>query len=236
MGGCRVLKYEKEKERKAFKAMTFREKLTHIRNYYTLHIVAVIIVIAIGAWALNYYVINPPKTASLSIITMSDAGLNLDTTEFYQSINQELADLCTDSQEIQIQAMSMRDDEYQTGYYNSQKLVALVAAKSVDIIIGPLDLLKSYASADYFYHLDEFFSEEEAARMDTVSCEVTEETDEVGRVTKASGPYPLLISIGTPEILQSQFGTQQELYIGIVGNAPNPESVKIFIEYLLNMQ
>ena len=88
MGGCRVLKYEKEKEKKAFKAMTFREKLTHIRNYYMLHIVATIIVIAIAAWALNYYVINPPKTASLSIITMSDAGLNLDTTAFQQLLNE----------------------------------------------------------------------------------------------------------------------------------------------------
>ena len=76
----------------------------------------------------------------------------------------------------------------------------------------------------------------ELSKMETVSCEVTEETDEFGRVTSASGPYPLLISVGNPEILQSQFGTNQELYIGIVGNAPNPESVKIFIEYLLNMQ
>lgn len=236
MGGCRVLKYEKEKEKKAFKAMTFREKMTHIRNYYMLHIVAIIIVIAIAAWALNYYVINPPKTASLSIITMSDAGLNLDTTEFQQLLNEQLPELCTERQEVQVQAMSMINDDYQTGYYNSQKLVALVASQSVDLLIGPLELMESYAGADYFYHLDEFFTEEELSTMETVSCEIAEETDEFGRVTSASGPYPLLISIGNPEILQSQFGANQELYIGIVGNAPNPESVKIFIEYLLNMQ
>ena len=167
-----MLKYEKEKEKKAFKAMTFREKMTHIRNYYMLHIVAIIIIIAIAAWALNYYVINPPKTASLSIITMSDAGLNLDTTEFQQLLNEQLPELCTERQEVQVQAMSMINDDYQTGYYNSQKLVALVASQSVDLLIGPLELMESYAGADYFYHLDEFFTEEELSTMETVSCEI----------------------------------------------------------------
>ena len=32
-----MLKYEKEKEKKAFKAMTFKEKMQHIRNYHTGH-------------------------------------------------------------------------------------------------------------------------------------------------------------------------------------------------------
>ena len=44
-----MLKYEKEKEKAAFKKMTFREKLTHINNYYRLPIVIGTIAKLIGS-------------------------------------------------------------------------------------------------------------------------------------------------------------------------------------------
>lgn len=231
-----MLKYEKEKEKKAFKAMTFREKMTHIRNYYMLQIIATIVILAIGGWALNRFVINPPKKASLSIINMSDRTVNLDPGEFQAMLNEQLPELCTDREEIQVMSMAMIEDDYQSAYYNSQKVMALVASQSVDIIIGSEELLTGYAKGDYFLHLDEFFSEEELSRMNVQECEVIIETDEMGRVVKAEGPFKLLISLGSPEILQSEFGTKQDLYLGIVANSLNPESVKIFIEYLLNLQ
>lgn len=231
-----MLKYEKEKEKAAFKAMKFREKLTHINNYYRLPIFAGIIILLVGAWALNYYVINPPKTASLSIVNMSDGVLNIENTEFAQKLNELLPELCTERQEIQVMAMVMRDDEYQTAYYNSQKFMAMVAAQSVDIIIGNEDVIEQYAQGDYLWHLDEFLTEEELEGLDVVESEVIVETDSLGRPIKNEGPFPLMISIGSPELFQSEFGTNQQLYVGIIANSPNTESVKKFVEFLKDLQ
>ena len=231
-----MLKYEKEKEKAAFKKMTFREKLTHINNYYRLPIVIGIIAILIGAWALDHYVIHPPKKPSLAIVTASSENVNLETEEFQQKLNELLPELCTDRQEIQVSAMIMKDDEYQTAYYNAQKFMALVAAKSIDVVIGNEDVMKQYAESEYFYNLDEFFTEEEREGLEIISCEVTVEYDTLGRPIKNEGPYPLLIRIGTPELFQSEFGTNQELYVGIIANSPNPESVKKFVEFLKELQ
>ena len=162
--------------------------------------------------------------------------VNLDPGEFQVMLNEILPELCTETEEIQVISMAMMEDDYQTAYYNSQKLMAMIASKSVDVMIGSEEMLVQYAKADYLMHLDELFSEEELARLNVRECEVILETDEMGRVTKADGPFKLLISLGSPEILQSEFGTKQDLYLGIIANSPNPDSAKIFIEYLTDLQ
>ena len=48
--------------------MTFKEKAGHIVMYYRYHILIGIAVIAILAWALNHYIINPPKKSSLTLL------------------------------------------------------------------------------------------------------------------------------------------------------------------------
>ena len=231
-----MLKYEKEKEKKAFKKMPFKEKLGHIKEYYTWYIVAAICVIAIGLWALDWYVLNPPKDASLSIITMSDVSVNPDPTEFELKLNELFPQMCTETEEVQVMGLNMMDDENQTGYYNSQKLMALVAAQDVDIMIGNVDLMEAYAESDYFYRIDDIYSEEEMADMDIIETELVTETDALGRVTASEGPYPYLIHLGNMEFFQSEFGTKQDLAVGIVGNSPNLENVKIFLAYLLDLQ
>lgn len=231
-----MLKYEKEKEKKAFKQMSFKEKLGHIKEYYTWYIVSAVLVIAIGLWALDWYVLNPPKDASLSIVTMSDIGVNTNPEEMELQLNELFPEMCTERTEIQMMGLNMIDDENQTGYYNSQKLMALVSAKEVDIMIGNVELMEAYAESDYFYKLTDLYTAEELAQMDIIDVELITETDALGRPIASEGPYPYLIHLGNMAFFQSEFGTKQDLAVGIVGNSPNLENVKIFLAYLMDLQ
>jgi len=49
------------------KGMTLAEKIGYIRDYYTLHIIAGIVAIAIVIGGLNHYIFNPPPQTFLNV-------------------------------------------------------------------------------------------------------------------------------------------------------------------------
>ena len=93
-----MLKYEKEKEKAAFKKMTFKEKAGHIVMYYRYHILIGIAVIAILAWALNHYIINPPKKSSLTLLFHTSVMDSDKVPDVQQALNEAFPELCTEDE------------------------------------------------------------------------------------------------------------------------------------------
>ena len=140
-----MLKYEKEREKAAFKQMTTKEKLGHIRQYYTVHIIVALVALFVLGWCLNRFVFNPPKNPSLAICTVSDGYMNTDTSNVEAYLNALFPMLKTDRSDIQITPISLYADGEGTEYYTGQKLMALVAANSIDIFIGNTEVLADLA-------------------------------------------------------------------------------------------
>ena len=230
-----MLKYEKEHEKAAFKELSGKEKLDHIWTYYKGFIIGGILLLLFGAWSLNHYIFNPPKQDSLAIGAVSSRYLDLMDTETSDTLNLMLPTLSDKRHQITIYDLLMTHDADQNSYYNSQRLFMMVAAESLDVLIGDEEMMKALGQADLLLNLEDFVTNEEKAHFDLIQVEVTTETDELGRVTGSKGPYPLILHIGTNPVLQHNFGSQ-DLYLGVVGNTPHPEAAHELLAYLMTLE
>ncbi|MBQ7064086.1 MAG: hypothetical protein IJM90_04265 [Firmicutes bacterium] len=227
-----MLKYEKDREKAAFKQMSFSEKLAHIWIYYKLYIIGGIIALFVLGWAVDHYIIHPPKKPSISVACLSDTGLlTYETDEMEARLGEALPDLVTDKTEPMVYCMAMVNDDAQTGYYNTQKMIALVASKSIDMIIGGKDLVMEYAESDYFLRLDTEIDPAAVEGFEILEAQITRDYDVMGRPTSMEGPYPLVIHLGECELFKTVFGTA-DLYAGILGNAQNVDHVTELLQYL----
>ncbi len=111
----------------------------------------------------------------------------------------------------------------------------MIAAESLDVLIGDEEMMKALGQSDLLLNLEGFVTDEEKAHFDLIQVEVTTETDELGRVTGSKGPFPLIMHIGTNSVLQHKFGSQ-DLYLGIVGNAPPQEGAHELLAYLMSLE
>ena len=116
-----------------FKSLTRRQKIGYIRDYYTAHIIAAAIVIAVVGWGLNHYIFNPPPRTFLHI-------------SFYGQFVEEdlrgtLARDLTNSfvEESENYAVFVENffvsGDMQFDLAMSQRMMALVSARELDIII-----------------------------------------------------------------------------------------------------
>lgn len=249
-----MLKYEKEKEKAAFKKMTFKEKAGHIVMYYRYHILIGIAVIAILAWALNHYIINPPKKSSLTLLFHTSVMDSDKVPDVQQALNEAFPELCTEDKEIQITTLGTASGgDPQVEYATVMKAMAMVSAKELDLIIADRETGLDDVASEYLKPLHEVFTEEEMARLrELADQQVQVDEDEDGEERESgiveaelvttdidtdeeivSGPYPYLINISYNETIREIF-YDQDIYVGVVVNATNVEAAKEMIWYLLS--
>ena len=249
-----MLKYEKEKEKAAFKKMTFKEKAGHIVMYYRYQILIGIAVIAILAWALNHYVINPPKKSSLTLLFHTSVMDSDKVPDVQAALNEAFPELCTEDKEVTVMTLATATGgDPQIEYATVMKAMAMVSAKELDLIIADKETGLNDVASEYLKPLNEVFTEEEMARLRELAdqqVQVDEDEDEEERepgIVEAelvttdieteekivSGPYPYLINISNNETIREIF-YGQDIYVGIVTNAANVEAAKDMIWHLLS--
>ena len=230
-----MIQSDREKAKEAYKTLQGKEKLEYIWNYYKWAIIGGFLALLFIAWSINHYIINPPKKDSLAIGAVSSRYLDLMNEELPNTLNLMLPTLSDKRNQITVYDLLMTNDADQNSYYNGQRMVMMIAAESLDVLIGDEEIMKAIGQGGYLLNLDGFLKEEERAAYDTVQVEVTTATDELGRVTGSGGPYPLLLRIGTNKLLKEKFGSQ-ELYLGVVGNAPHQEAIHELLAYFMTLE
>lgn len=239
-----MLKYEKDKEKAAFKEMSFQKKMEHIREYYTLPIVLGLVGLYIFGWALNHYVINPPKKATVNI-TFHSYEISQDEME---KLEKELPDVFPeyydDRHEISTDQISTGIDMGAAGYDSASgtKLVAMIETKSIDLLVGDLSALGNDAFNAFLMPLTDVFTDEELARIkelgyvqegaDSPIVEVSEgELNEYGYET-LKDPQPYLVDLSGNLTLRTIINGEAT-YVGFAANAPHLEEAKELFWYFL---
>lgn len=240
-----MLKYEKEKEKAAFRKMSFREKRQHIWEYYRTEIIWGIIGLLCVCWLLNHYILNPPKDPSLNITFNS---LQVDRDSFApleEQLKENFPELYTDREEIQIISVMSGVSDAEQEYAATMKLLAMMAANEIDVFIGDYTLMYTSAYNSYMHPLDDIFTEEELALIEKEAY-VQEDAEsgimivEPGDIDTDGNEYrmearPYFIDISGNLTLRTIIAGEPT-YIGISSNTDNLEEAKAVLMYLLTAE
>ena len=246
-----MLKYEKDKEKQAFKEMTFKLKLAHIWEYYRLPIGICIVCAFFLGWCLNHYIINPPKNVSVNI-TIHTYVVDQDAVEEVEeelAAEESLSDLYTDTTEIELLTVMMGLDDTTSSYSEdayaaAMKMLTLMASNSIDLIVGDETALESDAYNGYLMSLYDVFTDEELelieemgyvqedAESSIIWSQQAEMDDDLNEYLLDAEPYYIDIS-GNLSLRTSIAG--EATYIGFCSTSPNLEEAKDVFWYLLEV-
>lgn len=221
MGIKEIITKERTDFSKATKDMTFKEKLSHIWEYYRIWVVAGVIVIGLIAYSVYGRIFPPPQEyANISFIGYVDE----EVIELMQKDICESLELDPEKYFIQISAAFELKDDPVGSSAMIQKFYATMAAGEVDIIITSTDEIKVLTMGrltdDVSLHLPP--SLVEAYTNELFYCA----EDEGGAVL----PYAILLK--NSEYLKSLGFQTDNLAVSIV-TSKHPEETIRLIEMLL---
>ena len=116
-------------------------------------------------------------------------------------------------------------------YTSSQKFMAAIAGADIDVVISTSDLIKGYLNAEIYLDLREIFSDSELEALGDAVLWGTPSDPETGEVFGVNMPYA--INIGSYSGITSvPCFFSDDIYLGVIANAPHPELIKKFVEFL----
>ena len=158
-----IAKEIREEQKKALSTMNTREKLAYFWEYYKIHTIAAIIIIAVVISLIRQYVTSKDirfyAVLMDAVTTDSNSGLSeVWSEEFleYAQIDAKEYDVYIDTS---ISIATNTDVQYL--YANQQKLFALFASNSISAFVADTQTFEEYAQLEYFYDLKSLLSEEE---------------------------------------------------------------------------
>lgn len=240
-----MLDYEKEKEKKAFKEMTWAQKREHIKEYYRMPILLGLVGLFILGWCLNHYVINPPKKPSVNITFHSIEIDGVAAVQLGKSLKEPFPELFDKKHEVEVITNQVGLDSMGNGedeYASAMKMLAMMTAKSIDLVIGDSLAMQADAYNSYLMPLTDVFTEEELDRIRELGY-VQEDADsciiEVGPGDYDENGYPIQLDPQPFMVdISGNFNVRKIIsgeptYIGFAANAQHLEEAKKIFWYFL---
>lgn len=123
----------------------------------------------------------------------------------------------------------LTDDDPQTTYMTVQKIGAMIASKTVDVMIGDEFTMAQYAADGYYYDLKEILPPETYEALSKYMVEFTYTEDDVS----VTAPY--MIDLTQSELVKNGTIYVEEPLVGIVINSEHPLVAVEFIEYIFGL-
>lgn len=209
------------------KGKTPKEKFQYFWEYYRIPTIVTIAVVALVG-NLIYTMVTAKDTAFA--VVLINGYTDMDTTA-YMSGFEAFAQIDTKEYSTNMEANFTIDPQASDQYAmaNLQKLMALVAAKELDVIIADKDTLLNYAQAGYFYDLNKALSQEVLAKYgdDFLYYDLPED---------GQGEVPIAIRVtDTPLLVETQaYAPYEDAWLGVVVNSENLAYLESFLQYLEN--
>jgi len=248
-----TIREEIKRERKKFLATaTPKEKWSYFCDYYGLMTIA-IIVIAIMA---TYVIVD---TVTRPEVVLNGAFINLASDRAHHA--DELGDAFLTDQKIDTKeygvsfgtGLTIIASDSTASYESSQAMMTQAAAGTLDFITGPGKVLLDYAYGGlfedlstvltedelelykpYLHYIDEAVVELRQEREDALESSADIKIPDSQKPEDMERPIPVFIDLNGNKKMSSVYGNTTGLIIGVSVNAPNPEALHNFINYLQN--
>jgi hypothetical protein len=160
-----VIEEIREQQKKAFATMTPKEKLAYFWDYYKVHTIAAIAVIAFVIAFISSYRSNKPIAFYAVLLNANTLDDNATTAAAWNEGFMEYAGIDPEAWQVNIDTSITLSadggDQYEVA--NRQKMTAMMHAGDIHAIVADTETFEGYARLDYFYDLSSTFSEEELA-------------------------------------------------------------------------
>lgn len=160
-----VIEEIREQQKKAFATMTPKEKLAYFWDYYKIHTIVAVILVAFVISLVNSYRSNKP-TAFYAVMLNADAYEdNGAAAASWSEAFMEYAGIDPEAYQVNIDTSiaisSGGGDQYEVA--NRQKMMAMMHAGDIHAIVADTETFEGYARLEYFYDLNTAFTKEELA-------------------------------------------------------------------------
>ena len=160
-----VIEEIREQQKKAFATMSPKEKLAYFWDYYKVHTIAAIAVIAFVIAFISSYRSNRPIAFYAVLLNANAMEDNAATAAAWNEGFMEYAGIDPEAWQINIDTSITLSadggDQYEVA--NRQKMAAMMHAGDIHAIVADTETFEGYARLEYFYDLTEAFTEEELA-------------------------------------------------------------------------
>ena len=219
------IRKEAETERQKLKNMSTKDRAWYIWEYYKFHILALILAAA-ALWTLGGMLYRQTFTTRLSIAIVNDqAGGASSTAGLEAGLREALGFGKKDLIEINegLTARFGQEGMSQFEYASLAKISALVASKSLDVVIGDQSAIDHYETVSAYQNLEELLSPELYER---VKDHIYRAKDGEGNLT------PVALSLEDTALGEKTGIIMDPPYLAVIQGSPHKEAALQMIEYL----
>lgn len=156
----------REEQKKALSTMSFKEKIVYFWDYYKVHTLVAIVVLALAITFIHQYITNKDYGFYAAFVNASLNESNYELAASWAEEFQEFAQIDPDEYVVYIDTtISLSDDTgSQYAVSNQEKMLALLQVGAVSTIVADTETFEKYAQNEYFYDLKSLLSHEELAK------------------------------------------------------------------------
>lgn len=209
------------------KGRSFKDKVQYFIQYYG---VTTIVIIAVG-----FFLFSIIKT----MVTAKDTAFQAIMINAYQiPSEEEFAEYAgIDLEEYDV----MFDNSYmlytdpntynETAYTTAQKLMAVVASGTADVMLGDKENIESYMSSGFFGDLRDFLDEKTIESFGNKVIMYQPLDEDTGEPVGEEIPVVIEVT-GAPGLDKNNCFTQDHVYFAIIVNSSHPDYCKSFLDFI----
>ena len=212
-------------ERDKLRELDFKGKLEYIWEYYKLIIIGAVIALVIIGSLVNTYYFNPQPATALFIAWNAGYIFDEEINALTDALEERLIEEGENSRVI-VSHFSTSYDEAPVMMANAERLVAMLAAGSIDVFIVGRELLQDYSYGEYLLPMEGLLAELKSNHP-AVYGRIEERFtyalygQEEGNVTE----YIMGVSLAESPLFSGIGFYQQELYFAVAASTRNYENV-----------
>lgn len=156
----------REERRKAMGRMNTKEKFAYFWDYYKIHALVTIVILAVAISLIHSYVTYKDYGFYALLLNAAPSDASEGLPDLWASEFQEYAGIDPDEYEVYIDT-SMEISSTDVSQYtvaNQQKLVAMLQTGSISTIIADTATFEQYAQTELFANLEDILSAEEVEK------------------------------------------------------------------------
>ena len=164
-----VAKEIREEQKKALSTMSTKEKFAYFWEYYKIHTLAAIIIIAVVVSLIKQYVTSKDMGFYAVLIDAITTDSNYGLNEIWNEEFLEYAQIDPDEYEVYIDTSISISEGIDAQYViaNQQKLFAMLIGGDVNAFVADTETFEQYAQLAFFYDIESLLSEEELEKYST---------------------------------------------------------------------